>query len=135
MKVNGSLSPRGAAAVMTPDVPEPGRRQQGRKRSATAPVVSPARARRRSGVLAAGVALMVVGALGAAYLTQLLGNTVQAIAVARDVQPGKVIERADLTVADVRTDPALRPVSAHRLSELVGQRAAVALTTGSLLTD
>jgi hypothetical protein len=86
-------------------------------------------------VLAAGVALVVLGALGAAYLTQSVGNTVQVVAVARDVQPGQVIARADLTVAGVSADPALAPVPAGRLAELVGQRAAVALTTGSLLTD
>jgi hypothetical protein len=86
-------------------------------------------------VLAAGVALVVLGALGAAYLTQIVGNTVQVVAVARDVQPGQIIARADLTVAGVSADPALAPVPAGRLPALVGQRAAVALTTGSLLTD
>jgi hypothetical protein len=86
-------------------------------------------------VLAAGIALVAVGALGAAYLTQTVGNTVQVVAVARDVQAGEVIERADLAVADVSTDPALGPVPASRLAEVVGQRAAVALTAGSLLTD
>ncbi len=141
MSVNGSApstpsaGPDGSTAVMSPDKPERGRRQQSRKRAPSAPIVAPTKTRRRSGVLAAGVALVVVGALGAAYLTQVVGDTVQVVAVARDVQPGEVIERADLTVADVNTDPALRPVSASRLFELVGQRAAVTLTAGSLLTD
>ena len=141
MSANGS-SPRtsstgtaGSAAVLAPDTPERGRRQQSRQRSASAPVTAPPKTRRRSGVLTAGVALVVVGALGAAYLTQVVGNTVKVVAVARDVQPGEVIARADLTVADVNADPALRPVSASRLPELVGQRAAVTLTAGSLLTD
>jgi len=86
-------------------------------------------------VLAAGVALIVVGALGAAYLTRAVGNKVAVVAVARDVQPGAVIQAADLSVAEVSTDPALHPVPARRLSGLIGQRAAVALITGSLLTD
>lgn len=86
-------------------------------------------------MLAAGVALVVVGALGAAYLTQVVSGTVQVVAVARDVQPGQVIERADLAVAGVSADPALAPVPAGRLAELVGKRAAVALPAGSLLTD
>lgn len=139
MSSNGSApntpGPSGSTAVMTGDQGERGRRQQSRKRPAKAPVIAPTKTRRRSGVLAAGVALVVVGALGAAYLTQAVGNTVQVVAVAGDVQPGEVIERADLTVADVSTDPALNPVPASRLTELVGQRAAVALTTGALLTD
>jgi len=125
----------GSTAVLTPDTPERGGRQANRPRSASAPVIAPPKTRRRSGMLAAGVALVVVGALGAAYLTKIVGNTVQVVAVARDVQPGQVIARADLTVADVSPDPALRPVSASRLPALVGQRAAVTLTAGSLLTD
>ncbi len=139
MSSNGSAPttprPSGSTAVMPSDKGERGRRQQSRKRPGKAPAVAATKTRRRSGVLAAGVALVVVGALGAAYLTQVVGDTVRVVAVARDVQPGAVIERADLTVADVSTDPALTPVPASRLSELVGQRAAVALTTGSLLTD
>ncbi len=127
--------PSGSTTVMTADMGEAGRRQQSRTRSAKPPALAPTRTRRRPGVLAAGVALVVVGALGAAYLTQVVGDTAEVVAVARDVQPGEVIERADLTVADVSTDPALNPVPASRLTELVGQRAAVALTTGSLLTD
>lgn len=141
MSVNGSSpstpsgGPSGSTAVMGPDKPERGWRQQGRKRTPSAPVIVPAKTRRRSGVLAAGVALVVVGALGAAYLTQAVANTVQVVAVAQDVQPGEIIERTDLTIADVSTHPALTPVAASRLTELVGQRAAVALTAGSLLTD
>jgi hypothetical protein len=125
----------GSTAVLAGDLDGRGSRQQSRGRPAPAPAIAPVRTRRRSGVLAAGVALVVLGALGAAYLTQVVGNTVQVVAVARDVPPGQVIERVDLTVAGVSADPALAPVPAGRLAELVGQRAAVALTTGSLLTD
>lgn len=139
MSSNGSApstpGPSGSTAVMTADNGERGHRQQNRKRPATAPTITPTRTRRRSGVLAAGVALVVVGALGAAYLTQVVGDTARVVAVAQDVQPGEVIERTDLIVADVSTDPVLDPVPASRLTELVGRRAAVALTTGSLLTD
>lgn len=140
MSANGSsptppAGPLGSTAVLTPDQAERGRRQQGRKRPAKAPTIAPVKTRRRTGVLAAGVTLVAVGALGAAALTQAVGDTVQVVAVARDVQPGEVIERADLTVADVSTDPALDPVLAARLPELVGQRAAFALPAGSLLTD
>ena len=138
MSSNGSApttpGPARSSAVMTADTGERVRRQQSRKRPAKAPTIAPVRTRRRSGVLAAGVALVVLGALGAAYLTQVVGDTAQVVAVARDVQPGEVIDREDLTVADVNADPALTPVPADRLSELVGQRAAVALTAGSLLT-
>ena len=133
MSVNDSYAPSGSAAVMAPGQ-SGGGRQHGRGPGA-APVIAPVQTRTRPGLLAAGVALVAVGALGAAYLTQVVGDTVQVVAVAADVQPGEVIERADLTVADVSTDPALRPVPAARLSDLVGQRATVALTAGVLLTE
>jgi hypothetical protein len=93
------------------------------------------RTRRRPGMLAAGIALVAVGALGAAYLAEVVGQTMPVVAVARDVPAGQVIERADLTVAEVSSDPALSPIPAAALTGLVGQRAAVALTAGSLLTD
>jgi hypothetical protein len=86
-------------------------------------------------VLAAGIALVALGGLGAAYLAQVVGQTVAVVAVARDVPAGEVIERADLAVANVSADPALRPVAASDLGTLVGQRAAVALPAGSLLTS
>lgn len=111
------------------------RRGRRDSRRAAPPPVAPPRTRRRTGVLAAGVALVAVGALGAAYLTQVVGGTVAVIAVVRDVAPGEVVQAADLTIADVSTDPALSPVPAARLSSVIGQRAAVALTAGSLLTD
>jgi len=143
MSSNGSApvtpGPPASGPVLTA---EPAGQGRGRRRRtqpagapAAAPAIAPVKTRRRSGVLAAGIALVVVGALGAAYLTQVVGDTVQVVAVARDVQPGELIERTDLTVADVSVDPALRPVPAALLGELVGQRAAVALTAGSLLTD
>jgi flagella basal body P-ring formation protein FlgA len=139
MSSNGSApirpGPPAPGPVLIAEPDEPGRRQRSRKKSAGAPAFAPVKTRRRSGVLAAGTALVVVGALGAAYLTQVVGDTVQVVAVARDVQPGERIERTDLTVADVSVDPALTPVPATRLTELVGQQAAVALPAGSLLTD
>jgi flagella basal body P-ring formation protein FlgA len=139
MSSNGSAPttpvPPAHGPVLTAEPDEQGRRQRSRRPPTSAPAVAPAKTRRRSGVLAAGLALVVVGALGAAYLTQVVGDTVQVVAVARDVQPGELIERTDLTVADVSVDPALTPVPAARLTELVGQRAAVALSAGSLLTD
>lgn len=99
------------------------------------PAVVPSRIRRRPGLLAAGIALVALGGLAAAYLTQVVGNTVPVVAAVRSVPAGAVIERAHLAVADVSTDAALRPVAAARLESFVGQRAAVDLSAGSLLTE
>ena len=47
---------------------------------------------------------LTLGALGAAYVTQVVGDTVEVVAIARTVQPGEVIERTDLTVASVHAE-------------------------------
>jgi hypothetical protein len=141
MSSNGT-SPAPAAgrprstAVATEDAADPssGRGRQDWQRGAP-PAVAPPRTRRRRGVLAAGVALVALGALGAAYLTETAGGTVAVIAVVRDVAPGQVVQAADLTIADINTHPALSPVPADRLQSMIGHRAAAALTAGSLLTD
>lgn len=105
------------------------------RRASTPPPPAPPRTRRRPGLLAAGVAMVALGALGAAYLTQVVGNTVPVVAVVQTVRAGEVINRADLAVANVAADPALAPVTAERLDSFVGQRAAVDLSAGSLLTE
>ena len=137
MSVNGT-SPAPAAgrtAVATAGTEQAADRSQQRRHRMAPPAVAPPRMRRRPGVLAAGVALVALGSLGAAYMAQTVGGTVAVVAVVRDVAPGEVVQAADLTVADVSTDPALSPVPAERLRSVIGQRAAVALTAGSLLTE
>jgi len=141
--VNG-MSVAGAARAGDPGDAAPGtvrtaRRAEGRRsastRQAVPPAVAPPRTRRRPGLLAAGVALVALGAVAAAYLTQVVGNTVPVVAVVRSVPAGELIDRADLAVANLPADPALQPVDAGRLETFVGQRAAVDLSAGSLLTE
>jgi len=92
------------------------------------------RARRRPALLAAGVALVALGALSAAYLVQVVSASHPVVAVVRPVAAGAVLQRGDLAVAQVQSDPALAPVPGSRIDALVGKRAAVALPAGSLLT-
>lgn len=138
--VNGTSSPDTARAgdVDGRSTNPTGRRPETRRaarRTSTPPTPPPPRTRRRPGLLAAGVALVALGALGAAYLTQVVGSTVPVVAVVQAVPAGEVIDRTDLAVANVAADPALSPVAAGRLESFVGQRAAVDLSAGSLLTE
>jgi hypothetical protein len=138
MRSTGSTTQApGVAADPAEAVPGQATGRRGRRdsRRAAPPPVAPPRTRRRTGVLAVGVALVALGALGAAYLTQVVGGTVAVVAVVRDVAPGEVVQAADLTIADINNDPALSPVPAAQLPSVIGQRAAVALTAGSLLTE
>lgn len=91
--------------------------------------------RRRPLLAAAGVAALAIGAAGAVVLVSRAGSNVPVLAVARPVAVGAVVSNADLTVARVGHDAALTPVSAAERARIVGQRAAVALTPGSLLTS
>lgn len=138
MSANGSSPSSGSSAVLTEADEAIDGRPRGRSSGPPRPpaaVASAVRTRRRPAVVAIGVALIAVGSLAAVYLTQVVGRTVPVVALARSVQAGEAIERSDLTIAHVNTDPALHPVSADRLASLVGERAAMDLPAGSLLTE
>ena len=104
--------------------------------AATSPKVVPAppRTRRRRSVIAAGVALVALGGLAAAWLTTVVGNTSPVLVLSSDVTRGDVLSQQDLTVAQLPADPALSPVPAADRPAVVGQRAAVDLAAGTLLT-
>lgn len=90
--------------------------------------------RRRPLLAAAGIAALAIGAAGAVVLVSSAGSSSTVLAVARPVSVGAVVSDADLTVARVGHDAALVPVPAAERARIVGQRAAVTLTPGSLLT-
>ncbi len=111
--------------------PEPGAAVGG---MSPAPVLPPPRRRRRPALLALAVAMVVVGALGAAHLATSLGETSSVIAVAREVPQGQMLTAADLVEARVPADPALAPIPYADRDRVIGLLAAGTLTRGSLLT-
>lgn len=99
-----------------------------------APALPPPRRRRRPALLALAVAMVVLGALGAAYLATSVGQTSAVIAVAREVPWGQTLTAADLVEARVPADPALDPIPYGDRDQVIGMIAATTLTPGSLLT-
>src|SRR3954454_19078212 len=99
-----------------------------------APVLPPPRRRRRPALLALAVTMVVLGALGAAYLATSLGQTSPVIAVAREVPWGQSITAADLVEARIPADPALEPIPYRDRDQVIGLVAATTLVPGSLLT-
>ena len=99
-----------------------------------APVLPPPRRRRRPALLALAVTMVILGALGAAYLATSLGQTSPVIALAREVPWGQALTAADLVEARIPADPALEPIPYSDRSQVIGQVAATTLTAGSLLT-
>jgi hypothetical protein len=101
---------------------------------ARAPVLPPPRRRRRPALLALAVTMVILGALGAAYLATSLGQTSSVLAVAREVPWGQTVTAADLVEARVSADPALEPIPYGDRDRVIGLVAATTLTPGSLLT-
>lgn len=101
---------------------------------APGPALPPPQRRRRPALLALAVAMVVLGALGAAYLATSLGQTSPVIAVAREVPWGQPITAADLVEARMTADPALHPIPYGDRDRVLGMIAATTLQPGSLLT-
>lgn len=97
-------------------------------------VPAPPRARRRWGLFAAAILVTCLGVLGSVWLHQMTTSTVRVVAAAHQINRGTVIERGDLMAVEVEKDVALRTVSADKMESLYGQRAALDVAEGSLLT-
>ncbi|MBX7269955.1 flagellar biosynthesis protein FlgA [Micromonospora sp. Llam7] len=102
-----------------------------------APVAPPrvVRQRRvRPGLLGLAVLLIALGGLGSAFAVTSVRATGSYLAVARTVEVGSVVGADDLVSVQVAGGQGLDPVPAGRLADVIGMRAAVALTPGTLLT-
>ncbi|MFC4149024.1 SAF domain-containing protein [Micromonospora mangrovi] len=102
-----------------------------------APVAPPkvVRQRRvRPGLLGLAVLLIALGGLGAAFAVTSVRATGSYLAVARPVEVGRQLSADDLVAVQVSGGQGLSPVPARRINDVIGLRAAVALTPGTLLT-
>ncbi|MFG3702049.1 SAF domain-containing protein [Micromonospora sp. NPDC047620] len=110
-------------------------------RNGTGPVDAPVappkvvrQRRMRPGLLGLAVLLIALGGLGAAFAVTSVRATGSYLAVARPVEVGRQISADDLVPVQVAGGQGLSPVPAGRLDEVLGKRAAVSLTPGTLLT-
>jgi hypothetical protein len=90
--------------------------------------------RRRPGVIALSVALIAGGGLAGAVLYTVSGQRSDVVVVVRDVPVGVLITQDDLGRASVALDPSVKAVDASQAPDLVGERAAVDLKAGALLS-
>ena len=98
------------------------------------PVAPPPKLRRRPILVAASVIAVCVGGLLGAFAWTATSDTRSVVAVRASVERGAVIGRQDLMTVQVGLDPALTPVPASDVETLVGQRAAVDMAAGTLVT-
>ncbi|WP_406349372.1 SAF domain-containing protein [Streptomyces sp. NBC_00144] len=89
---------------------------------------------RKWSLLAVAVLMVLVGALVGAVAVARAGDRVSVLALSRDVPAGHRITDQDLVSASFAEDPQLTPVLAADRAQVVGQRAAVDLRRGGLLT-
>lgn len=101
----------------------------------TAPGPSGLPTRRRWGRIGLGAAAAIAGAWIAAALVTSAGSRTEIIVLADDVAQFEVVERGDLRVARIATDPAVDTVAASDLDSIVGRIAATDLHAGSILAS
>lgn len=123
--------------MSTTTTPAPGRSVPGPGGPGAQPAAAPRvvrQRRRRPGLIALSVALIAAGGLSGALLFTASGQRTAVLVVARDVPVGAAISEADLAPASLALDPAVKAVPVAKKAGLVGQRAAVALKAGALLS-
>ncbi|MGI5211388.1 SAF domain-containing protein [Plantactinospora sp. CA-290183] len=88
----------------------------------------------RPGLLGLAVLLIALGGLGSAFAVSSVRATGNYLAVARAVPVGTALSADDVVTVQVAGGQGLAPVPADRLGEVLGKRATVTLTPGTLLT-
>lgn len=105
--------------------------QEGPAATALAP---PPKLRRRPALIAAAIGAVCIGALLAGWAWTATTNTQEVLVARHSIERGAVIEADDLARVRLSADPALKPVSAAQLEDVVGQRAAMDIAEGGMLT-
>lgn len=96
--------------------------------------VTPPKLHLRPATVVVGALLILAGGLAVAWLFVATSQTVPVLAATSTIERGAVIEAADLARVQVRPDPLLRALPGQDLSQVVGQRAALDIAAGSVVT-
>ncbi|WP_226963824.1 SAF domain-containing protein [Nostocoides sp. F2B08] len=102
--------------------------------SGASTLVPPPRLRRRPALVVAAIGAICVGALLAGWAWTATTTTQEVLVARTTIERGEVIGAEDLARLRVSADPALTPVSSAELDQVVGQRAALDIAAGGLLT-
>lgn len=97
-------------------------------------LVPPPKLRRRGSVVAGAVVAICLGALLAAWAWTATTHTQEVLAARHTIARGSVIKAAYLERLRINADPALKPLPASDYDRVVGQRAALDIAAGGLLT-
>ena len=94
----------------------------------------PPKLRRRPSLIAGGVVAVCLGALLAAWAWTSTTSTEEVLAARDTIHRGEVISADDIERVRISGDPALQPLPASAFEDVVGQRAALDIAAGGLLT-
>lgn len=97
-------------------------------------LVPPPKLRRRPALVAAAIGAICIGALLAGWAWTATTNTQEVLVARHSIERGAVIQADDLARVQLSADPALKPVAASQFDQVVGQRAAVDIAEGGMLT-
>lgn len=94
----------------------------------------PPKLRRRPALIAAAIGAVCIGALLAGWAWTATTNTQEVLVALHSIERGAVIEADALVRVRLSADPALKPIAASQLKEVAGQRAAMDIAEGAMLT-
>src|SRR4051794_30349309 len=95
----------------------------------------PPRLRRRPALVVAAVAVTALGCLLGAWAWSATTDTQEVLAARHTIHRGDVVDSGDIQRIQINVDPALSPLPATAYDEVVGQRAALDIAAGGLLTS
>jgi len=101
---------------------------------AAPPLVPPPKLRRRPTIVAGAIAAVCLGAVLAAWAWSSSTSTQQVLVATAEIPRGSVIEAEDLTTARLNVDSAVAVLPASAADDVIGQRAALDVAAGGLLT-
>ena len=97
-------------------------------------VTPPVKLRRRPAMVVIAVVVTALGCLLGAWAWSATTSTQEVLAARDTIHRGEVIEAGDIQRIRISGDPALQPLPASASDDVVGQRAALDIAAGGLLT-
>src|SRR4051794_19052851 len=98
-------------------------------------ITPPPKLRRRPAMVVAAVVVTTLGCLLGAWAWSATTNTHEVLAARDTIHRGDVIEAKDIQRIRISADPVLAPLPASAYDAVIGQRAALDIAAGGLLTS
>jgi len=98
-------------------------------------ITPPPKLRRRPAMVVAAVVVTALGGLLGAWAWSATTDTQEVLAARDTIHRGEVIEAKDIQRIRISADPALAPLAASAYDDVIGQRAALDIAAGGLLTS